>query len=43
MSKRNLAVFTLAILLASSALSGAEVKLTALTLQAGKTFDINFA
>ena len=43
MSKRNLAIFTLAILLASSALSGAEVKLTALTLQAGKTFDINFA
>jgi outer membrane protein OmpA-like peptidoglycan-associated protein len=43
MSKRNLAAFTLAILLASSALSGAEVKLTALTLQAGKTFDVNFA
>ncbi|MCX6569226.1 MAG: OmpA family protein [Candidatus Aminicenantes bacterium] len=43
MSKRNLAVFALAILLASSALSGAEVKLTALTLQAGKTFDVNFA
>jgi len=42
MSKRYLAVFTLAILLASSALSGAEVKLTALTLQAGKTFDVNF-
>jgi outer membrane protein OmpA-like peptidoglycan-associated protein len=43
MSKRNLAVFTVAILLASSALSAAEVKLTALTLQAGKTLDINFA
>lgn len=43
MSKRNLAVFTLAILLASSALSGAEVKLTALTLQAGKPVDINFS
>jgi outer membrane protein OmpA-like peptidoglycan-associated protein len=43
MSKRNLAIFTLAILLTSSALSGAEVKLTALTLQAGKTFDVNFA
>ncbi|MBE0713050.1 MAG: hypothetical protein IH583_11780, partial [Candidatus Aminicenantes bacterium] len=43
MSKRNLTVFTLAILLASTALSGAEVKLTALTLQAGKTFAVNFA
>jgi outer membrane protein OmpA-like peptidoglycan-associated protein len=43
MSKRHLAVLTLAILLASSALSGAEVKLTALTLQAGKTFDVTFA
>ena len=43
MSKRNLAIFTLAILLASSAQSGAEVKLTALTLQAGKPFDVNFA
>ncbi len=43
MSKRHLAVFALAILLASSALSGAEVKLTALSLQAGKTFDVNFA
>jgi len=43
MSKRNLTVFTLAILLASAALSGAEVKLTALTLQAGKTFAVNFA
>jgi outer membrane protein OmpA-like peptidoglycan-associated protein len=43
MSKRNLAVFTLVILLASSALAGAEVKLTALSLQAGKTFDVNFA
>lgn len=43
MSKRNLAVFTLAILLASTALSGAEVKLTALTVQAGKPIDVNFA
>ena len=42
MSRRNLVVFTLAILLASSALAGAEVKLTALTLQAGKTLDVNF-
>ncbi|MCJ7611948.1 MAG: OmpA family protein [Candidatus Aminicenantes bacterium] len=43
MSKRNLAVFTLAILLVSTALSGAEVKLTALTVQAGKPIDVNFA
>jgi len=43
MPKRNLAAFVLVILMASSALSGAEVKLTALTLQAGKTFDVNFA
>src|SRR4030042_1060478 len=43
MSRRHLAVFTLAFLLASSALAGAEVKLTALTLQSGKTIDINFA
>src|SRR4030042_2705318 len=43
MSRRHLAVLILAILLASSALAGAEVKLTALTLQSGKTIDINFA
>src|SRR4030042_4329720 len=36
MSRRHLAVLILAILLASSALAGAEVKLTALTLQSGK-------
>ena len=43
MSRRNFAVFVLAILLASSALAAAEVQLTALTLQAGKTFEIKFA
>ena len=43
MSKRSLVIFALAVLVTSSALSGAEVKLTALTLQAGKTFDVNFA
>ena len=43
MSRRNLAVFILAILLASSALSAAEVQLTAVTLQAGKPVDINFS
>ncbi|MBE3130992.1 MAG: OmpA family protein [Acidobacteria bacterium] len=43
MSKRNLAIFTLAILLASSALAAAEIQLTALSLQAGKPVDISFA
>jgi outer membrane protein OmpA-like peptidoglycan-associated protein len=43
MSKRNLAIFSLAILLASSALAAAEIQLTALSLQAGKPVDINFA
>jgi outer membrane protein OmpA-like peptidoglycan-associated protein len=43
MSKRILGVFTLAILLASSALAAAEIQLTALSLQAGKPVDINFA
>ena len=42
MSKRHLAVIALAILLASSALAAAEVHLTALTLQTGKTLKINF-
>ena len=42
MSKRQLALFVLAILLVSSALAAAEVRLTALTLQPGKTFEINF-
>ncbi len=42
MSKRQLALFALAILLVASALTAAEVRLTALTLQPGKTFEINF-
>jgi len=43
MSKRLPALLTLAVLLASSALTAAEVRLTALTLQSGKTFELNFA
>ena len=43
MSKRAFAVLAVSVLLASSALAGAEVKLTALTLQSGKTVDIGFA
>jgi outer membrane protein OmpA-like peptidoglycan-associated protein len=43
MSKRHLAIFTLAILLASSALVAAEVQLKALTLPSGSQIDINFA
>lgn len=43
MSKRSLAVLIAVVLLTSTALSGAEVKLTALTLQAGKTVQIGFA
>jgi outer membrane protein OmpA-like peptidoglycan-associated protein len=43
MSKRLPAYLILAVLLASSALTAAEVQLTALTLQPGKTFDLNFA
>jgi outer membrane protein OmpA-like peptidoglycan-associated protein len=43
MSKRPLAVFVLAILLASSALTAAEVRLTALTLQSGKSFPLSFS
>jgi len=42
MSKRQLALFVLAILLVSSAVTAAEVRLTALTLQPGKTFEIDF-
>ena len=42
MSKRQLALFVLAVLLVSSAATAAEVRLTALTLQPGKTFEINF-
>jgi len=42
MSRRNFAVFTLASLLASSALAGAEVKLTALTFQPGSSVPVSF-
>jgi len=42
MSKRLSAVLALAILAISSALAGAEVRLTALTLQPGKSFELNF-
>lgn len=43
MSKRSLAVLIAVVLISSTALSGAEVKLTALTLQGGKTVQIGFA
>jgi outer membrane protein OmpA-like peptidoglycan-associated protein len=43
MSKRSFAVLIAVVLLTSVVLSGAEVKLTALTLQAGKTVQIGFA
>jgi outer membrane protein OmpA-like peptidoglycan-associated protein len=43
MSKRGLAIFALSILLISSTLAAAEIRLTALTLQPGKTFDLGFA
>ncbi|MBE3126326.1 MAG: OmpA family protein [Acidobacteria bacterium] len=43
MFKRNLVMFTLAVLITSSALAAAEIQLTALSLQAGKPVDINFA
>ncbi len=43
MSKRLPALLALAVLLVSSALAAAEVRLTALTLQSGKTFELNFA
>ncbi len=42
MSKRSLVISALAILVISSALAAAEVRLTALTFQAGKTVDLNF-
>jgi outer membrane protein OmpA-like peptidoglycan-associated protein len=42
MSKRQISLLVLAALFASSALAGAEIGLTALTLQSGKTFEINF-
>jgi outer membrane protein OmpA-like peptidoglycan-associated protein len=42
MPRRHIVVITLAILLASSALAGAEIKLTALTLPSGSPIDINF-
>ena len=41
MSKRRIVVLALFILGASSALAAAEVRLTALTLQPGKTFDLS--
>jgi outer membrane protein OmpA-like peptidoglycan-associated protein len=43
MSKRGLAIFALSILFVSSTLAAAEIRLTALTLQPGKTFDLGFA
>ena len=43
MFRRSFVIFALAVLITSSALAAAEVKLTALTLQAGKPVDINFA
>ena len=43
MSKRLPALLALAVLLVTSALESAEVRLTALTLQSGKTLDLNFA
>jgi outer membrane protein OmpA-like peptidoglycan-associated protein len=43
MSRRSLVISVLAVLIISSALAGAEVQLTALTLQPGKTIDINFS
>ena len=43
MSKRSLVILALSVLITSSALAAAEVNLTALTLQAGKTIDINFS
>ena len=43
MFRRSLVIFALSVLITSSALAAAEVNLTALTLQAGKTIDINFS
>ena len=42
MSKRTLTVLGLTILVLSSVLSGAEIRLTALTLRAGSTGDVSF-
>lgn len=43
MFRRHFAAFALIILAASSVLAAAEISLTALTLQPGKTFDLSFA
>ena len=43
MFRRSLVIFALAVLVTSGALAAAEVPLTALTLQSGKTIDINFS
>ncbi len=43
MSKRLSVLLAFAVLLVSSALAAAEVRLTALTLPSGKTFELNFA
>ena len=43
MSRRNLVMFALAVLITSGALAAAEIQLTALSLQTGKPVDINFA
>ncbi len=43
MSKRPVIFAALTILLTAAVLSAAEVRLTALTLQAGKTFSLNFS
>jgi outer membrane protein OmpA-like peptidoglycan-associated protein len=43
MSRRAIAAIALILLLTSSVLAGAEVRLTALTLQNGKTIEVNFA
>jgi outer membrane protein OmpA-like peptidoglycan-associated protein len=42
MSKRRIVILALFILGASSALAAADLRLTALTLQPGKTFDLSF-
>jgi outer membrane protein OmpA-like peptidoglycan-associated protein len=43
MSRRRLAILALAVLCLASVLSAAEVRLVALTLQPGKTFEVGFA
>ena len=43
MTKSRLAILSLTVLLISTGLSAADVRLTALTLQSGKTFDLSFA